>query len=105
MAVALFDVPVTHWECPNCDFKSATKVAGPHSHLHPCKGLAGLTVPMTPEGTRVKITARERDDYIGSEDVQYDGNGRPVAQVITERPDGSNDVIVFAPTAHSRSSL
>jgi hypothetical protein len=59
---------------------------------------------MVVEGQRVKVTARERDDYIGAEDVQYDANSRPIAQVITERPDGSNDVIVFAPTAHSRSS-
>jgi hypothetical protein len=59
---------------------------------------------MVVEGTACKVEARERDDYIGTEDVQYDGDGRPVAQVITTRDEGT-DVIVFAPTAHSRSSL
>lgn len=104
MRVRLLDPPVTRWECPNCDLTDTTKVLGPHSRFHACRGLAGLTAPMVPEGTRVKVVAREREDYIGSEDVQYDADGRPIAQVITERPDGSNDVVVFAPTAHSRAS-
>jgi hypothetical protein len=100
--IPVFEIPVTRWECPNCDLQQATRVAGPHSRFHSCAGLAGLTAPMVPEGSRVKVTAHEREDYIGSEDVQVDGNGRPVMQVITERPDGT-DVIVFAPTAHSGS--
>lgn len=104
MRVPLLDVPVTRWECPNCDLKQATKEARPHTRFHACAGLAGLTAPMVREGERVKVTAREREDYIGAEDVQYDTDGRPVAQVVTERPDGSTDVIVFAPTAHSRIS-
>jgi hypothetical protein len=62
----------------------------------------GLTAPMIPEGSGFKVTAHEREDYIGSEDVQY-ADGRPVMQVVTERPDGT-DVLVYAPTAHSRTS-
>lgn len=103
MHIPVFEIPVTRWECPNCPATDLTRVAGPHSRFHACAGLAGLTAPMVPEGTRVKVTAHEREDYIGSEDVQYDADGRPVAQVVTERLDGSNDVIVFAPTAHSGS--
>jgi hypothetical protein len=99
----LLDPPVTRWECPNCDHVDVTRVAGPHSRFHPCRGLAGLTAPMVPEGARAKVTAHEREDYIGAEDVQLDGNGRPIMQVVTERTDGT-DVIVFAPTAHSRNS-
>lgn len=99
----LLEPPVTRWECPNCDATDTTRVAGPHSRFHACSGLAGMTAPMVPEGTSVKVTAIEREDYIGDEDVQTDANGRPVMQVVTERADGT-DVIVFAPTAHSRSS-
>lgn len=95
---------VTRWECPRCNTRDVTRVADPHSRFHPCPGLGGITAPMVQEGQRVKVTAVERDDYIGGEDVQYDADGRPIAQVISERPDGSNDVIVFAPTAHNRTS-
>ena len=48
---------------------------------------------MVPAGTKAKVTAVEREDYIGDEIA-----GRVMA-VKTERPDGSNDVAVFAPTA------
>jgi len=36
---------------------------------------------------------------VGSELVHFDGEGRPVMAVVTERPDGSNDVMVNVPTA------
>ncbi len=103
MRVPLLQPAITRWECPNCDPRDVTKQAGLHTRFHACAGLAGLTAPMVVEGTACKVEAREREDYIGAEDVQYDGNGRPVAQVITTRDTGT-DVIVFAPTAHSRSS-
>lgn len=54
---------------------------------------------MVLEGTDCRVRAVEREDYIGGALVQYDGEGRPVSAVVTERPDGSNDVQVFAPTA------
>jgi hypothetical protein len=102
--VPLLDVPVTRWECPNCPARDTTREAQPHTRFHSCPRLGGLAAPMVREGEQVKVTAREREDYIGAEDVQYNTDGRPVAQVVAERPDGSNDVIVFAPTAHSRIS-
>jgi hypothetical protein len=49
-------------------------------------------------GTRCKVTAVEREDYVGSEDVRYDGEGRAVMAVRTTRDDGE-DLAVFAPTA------
>ena len=104
MPVPVLLPPVTRWECPNCPAQDSTREAEPHTRFHSCPGLAGLSAPMVPAGTACKVEAREREDYIGSEDVQYDGNGRPVAQVVTTRDDGT-DVIVFAPTAHSRSQL
>lgn len=90
--------PERHWECPNCDTKDVTREAQPHQRFHPCRGLrGGLTAPMVPAGTRCKVEALEREDYIGSEQVQLH-DGRPVMNVTTTRNDGV-DVAVFAPTA------
>jgi hypothetical protein len=57
---------------------------------------------MVPAGTRAKVYAREREDYIGGELVQLH-EGRPVMSVITERDEGQ-DCAVFAPTAVARLS-
>lgn len=72
--------------------------------MHSCAGLGGITVPLIevrshderPDGRHVLV---EREDYIGDEDA-----GRIMA-VRTERGDGSNDVVVFAPTAHVKIQL
>jgi hypothetical protein len=88
------------WECLSCDLTDVTRVAGPHSRMHACAGLRGLTVPMVPAGTRGQNVTREREDYIGDEDVQYDGEGRPIMAVQTIRETGE-DCTVFAPTAKS----
>jgi hypothetical protein len=86
------------WECPNCDHTDVTREAQPHTRFHNCPGLAGLSAPMVPAGTRCKVEAVERGDYVRGELVQTDGNGRPVMSVVTTRDDG-NDVAVYAPTA------
>jgi len=88
------------WECPNCTLQDVTYEAQPHSRMHACRGLKGLTAPMVPAGTRCKIEAKEREDYIGDEVVTHDGEGRPIMRVETTRDDG-NDVAVFAPLAKS----
>lgn len=88
------------WECPNCSLTDVTYEAKPHSRMHPCRGLRGLTAPMVPAGTRCKVEAVEREDYVGGEIVTTDGNGRPVMAVETTRDDG-NDVAVFAPCARA----
>lgn len=90
------------WSCPNCTFTDVTHEARPHTRYHVCKGLKGLSAPMVPADTRVKVSAVEREDYIGDEQVQTDAEGRPVMAVVTEREDGSNDVSVFAPTANGK---
>jgi hypothetical protein len=51
---------------------------------------------MVLEGTRARVRAVLREDYVGSEDVQHDGDGRPVMAVVTERDEGM-DRAVFAP--------
>lgn len=89
-----------HWSCPNCTVTAVT--VGQPNRLHNCSGLAGLIAPLVLDGTRCRIRAVEREDYVGREDVRRDGNGRPVSAVVTERPDGSNDVVVFPSTVHMR---
>jgi hypothetical protein len=54
---------------------------------------------MVPAGSRSRVRVVEREDYEGDELVQRDGNGRPIAAIYTDRPDGSNDCVVLAPTA------
>lgn len=94
-------LPVARWECHHCTFTDVTREARPHSRMHACSGLGGLTAPMVREGERVKVEIREREDYIGGEDVQRDGDGRPVMSIVTTRDNGT-DVAVYAPTAHNR---
>jgi hypothetical protein len=56
---------------------------------------------MLPKGMDAKVVAHDREDYVGKEDVQLDGNGRPIMSITTERADGTNDTMVFAPTARA----
>lgn len=86
-----------HWVCPNCTAQAVT--AGAPNRFHTCPGLGLITAPMVLEGTDCQVRAVVREDYVGGELVQYDVYGRPVMAVVTERPDGSNDVAVLAPTA------
>jgi hypothetical protein len=93
----------TRWECPNCPATHLTKIAGPHVPYHPCPGLKGILAPYVVAGSRCRVQAVERADYVGAEKgLRYDGDGRPVMSVTTERWDGSNDTAVFAPTATAR---
>lgn len=87
-----------HYCCPNCDFTLAT--ANPKQPFHPCRGLAGLMAPLVLDGTKAKVVAVERGDWIGKELVQTDGNGRPVMAIVTTRDDGQ-DCTVLAPTARA----
>lgn len=88
------------WECPNCTHTDVTREQSPHSRFHNCRGLRGLSAPMVPAGTACKVEAVERGDYVGSELVQTDGEGRPVMSIVTTRDDGM-DCAVLAPTAQA----
>jgi hypothetical protein len=90
--------PEHRWECPNCDLVDVTHEAQPHTRMHVCPGLKHLTAPMIPAGTRCKVEAKEREDYVGKEDVAYNEDGTPMMSVETTREDG-NDVAVLAPCA------
>jgi hypothetical protein len=98
---ATFLTRETRWVCPNCTETALTHEANPHTRYHTCRGLRGITAPFVEEGTACKVEAVDRDDYVASEIVTCDGNGRPVMAVVTTRDDG-NDVAVFAPCATNK---
>ena len=56
---------------------------------------------MLEKGIAAKVTAYEREDYVGGDNVQTDEDGRPVMSVVTTRDDGT-DALVFAPAASAR---
>ncbi len=85
------------WDCPNCKVTTVTKDAA--IPFHPCIGLSGLSAPLIPSGTKVKVSTIERGDYIGNEKGVRMVKGRPIMALKTERADGSNDLAVYAPMA------
>lgn len=87
-----------NWSCPNCTTTDVTAEARPHTRYHRCRGMRGLVVPLVPDGVRAKLEVVERGDYVRDEDVQVDGEGRPVMAVVTTRDDGQ-DCTVYAPCA------
>lgn len=93
--------PERRWACPSCDLTDVTREAQPHTRMHACRGLKGLTAPMVPAGIHAEHRAVEREDYINGDLVQTDGEGRPVMAVYTHRDDGI-DCTVYAPTATGR---
>jgi hypothetical protein len=88
------------WTCPNCPVTDVTREPRPHTRFHTCRGLKGLTAPLVPAGTRCKVEAVERGDWVGKEMVQTDGEGRPIMAVVTTRDDGQ-DCAVLAPCARA----
>jgi hypothetical protein len=53
---------------------------------------------MVPAGTKCKIEAVEREDYVGRDLVQRNGEGTPIMSIVTTRDDGQ-DCNVLAPCA------
>lgn len=93
--------PEHRWSCPNCTATHVSREARPHTPFHTCPGLKGLSAPFVPAGTRCKVETREREDWVGAERVQADGEGRPVMSIVTTRDDGQ-DCAVLAPCATAR---
>lgn len=83
--------------CPRCPVTAVTWNAP--NRFHRCPALGGLAAPLVPDGSGARVLTVERQDWVGAERVQTDADGRPVMAVVTERPDGSTDVLVLAPTA------
>lgn len=93
--------PEQRWECPNCTATDVTHESQPHTRYHACRGLKGLTAPLVPAGTRCKVEAKVREDYIGDDLVTYDSDNRPIMSIETIREDG-NDVAVLAPCVEQK---
>ena len=92
--------------CPRCTHRALGApthgpIGGGTTHVHVCGGLGGLVAPLIPEGTRAKTEAVPRGDYIGTEVVQRDEDGRPWMAVEVTRDDGT-DRTVLAPCARAR---
>jgi hypothetical protein len=94
---------VQRWHCPACGLTDVTREFRPHTRFHSCTSLRGLTAPMLEAETKAKMEVKEREDYVGTDDVAVDQNGRPVMSIVVTRDDGQ-DVVVFAPTARARVS-
>lgn len=88
---------ITRWECPNCDVTDVTRGPVPN-RFHTCAGLHMLTAPLVPAGTRVRVTAEERADYLGREVQAAGDDGKPYMAVRTTRDDGE-DLLVNAGVA------
>ena len=90
------------WECPNCAVTDRTRPLPPGaSRFHTCAGLHSLTAPLVRAGTRCKVEALERQDYLNG-DVQATGDGkRPYMAVRVTRDDGE-DLAVNAGLATAR---
>lgn len=98
MAAPVLLQPEHHWVCPNCTFTDVTHEQNPHSRMHACRGLRGMTAPMVPDGTKCKVELQQREDYLNGDLVQYDSEGKTWTGCITTRDDGQ-DATVYAPTA------
>lgn len=95
----LLDPVPTDWHCPACGRTDRTRERLPHTRYHACVALGGMLAPLLEAGVRAKTVAVERDDYIGTDQVQLNDQGRPVMAVVTTRDDGAEDRLVFAPCA------
>jgi hypothetical protein len=99
VSVSLLHPPPQFWECPNCDQQDCVNVPLTGIRMHTCPGLHGLTAPMVPAGTKAKVEAHEREDYVGGDHPQTDDRGRPIMSIVTTRDEGT-DCVVLAPAIH-----
>jgi len=103
MSVPLLNAMVD-WSCPNCQVTcQAPPVPPGTAKMHTCPGLHMLTAPMVPSGTKCKVTAEEREEYLGTEVQKTGDDGVPYMAVRTTRDDGC-DLIVNAGLARGRLS-
>jgi hypothetical protein len=80
---------MTRWECPNCDVTDVTFGPCPN-RFHTCAGLHMLAAPLVREGTRAKVEAEERADYLRDETQATGDDGKPYMAVRTTRDDGED---------------
>lgn len=87
--------PLRRWVCPACDHTDATREHQPHTRMHSCRGLLGMTVPMVPEGTSAKAELVEREDYTNGDLVTPAPDGKVYMSATVTRDEG-NDVAAYA---------
>jgi len=89
------------WSCSaaGCTAAAVTGPASTKVPWHPCPGTGGAVVPLIRAGERARVVLTPREDYVAGELVQRAPDGRVLGAAQVQRWDGSNDVIVFAPTA------
>lgn len=89
------------WICPNCRLSERTRPLPPgSSRYHPCPGLHGLNAPLVRAGVQCKVTAEERQDYLGAE-VQARGDDGRQYMAVRTTTDDHDDLLVFAGLAHA----
>lgn len=79
-----------NWECPNCDQTKQTFGNPLEIPMHTCPGLRMLSAPFIEAGTRMKVTAQIRGDYLGTDEQVRDENGAPVMAIVREREEGTD---------------
>jgi hypothetical protein len=102
--VPLLKVPFEEWHCPNGCHCTETIPALPPgaTRFHNCPRLHQLSAPLVRVGTDCKVTAKLREDYLGSEVQATGDDDRPYMSVITEHADGHTDLAVNAGLAQGR---
>lgn len=88
MQAPLLQNPV-RWVCPNCDVTEVTQGLVPN-RFHTCAGLHMLIAPLVREGIKCKVTAEEREEYLGTEIQRTGDDGKPYMAVRTTRDDGED---------------
>lgn len=96
----LLEPPVIDWVCLGCGRTDRTREVQVHTRMHPCPMAGGMTVPMVEAGTAGKLVMREREDYVGVDDVQAGEDGKVYMSAEIVRDDGT-DLAVYAPTAYA----
>lgn len=105
MSTLLLEAPIRRWQCPDCGRQHVTQEARVHTPLHNCTAHALFLTPFVEvHGAELSkkdgvLRFTEREDFISSEIVRTDAEGRPQMAIDTVRPDGSYDRAVYAPTA------
>ena len=89
------------WRCPECGQTARTPpVPAKSKTMHQCPKLRGLVAPMVRADVAARIVLHEREDYVGTADVQLDPERqRPVMNMETQYADGHTDLTVYAPRA------
>ena len=103
MLVPLLAAPPAEWHCPNCYAHVWAPLPPPGQvKFHLCPGLHGLSAPLIRAGMAARVTAEERQEYLGTEIQATGDDGKPYMAVRTEHDDGHTDLAVNAGLARAR---